>query len=251
MPVKIGDPAGSKAAQQAKLLAQQAQKQAKARQLAQQAQKRAQEEAARQSAPQPSNGRVIAPAAPAPYVPPNNSPILNGGGWYQAPAAAPAPAPTPIQNIPSAPVEPEKPKFTMESGNGEIAAVDSTFRDQESAYKENLAKFVADIKRRKGTLQRDSKQSLDGISKNRTLGLTGVAEDFAARGMGQSGLFVDSRSKADQAYNKQYNSVKEAQTDGEAELGFAWGKEESDNTARIQAAKRDALYRLQLNNNLV
>ena len=157
----------------------------------------------------------------------------------------------PAQNIAAAPAAPARPTYSMSDSNERIAQVDGTFLDQESAYNTSLEKFVADIARRKKSLQADTKTSKEGIERNRTLGMTGIGEDFAARGLGHSGLFVDASEKGQQAYDRQRDSVIKAETDGINELNFSESKERSDTANRIQAAKRDALYRLQLNNNLV
>lgn len=161
-----------------------------------------------------------------------------GGGNFSNPAA----------NI--IPAQPPAPSYSMSDSNGTIAQADSTFSDQESAYNEALKKVLANITHRRQALDRDTKQSKAGIEKNRVLGMTGVGEDFAARGLGHSGLFVDARAKAEDAYGRQASSVESAFADGTEELNFNENKERSDTAARVQAAKRDALYRLQMNNNL-
>lgn len=192
-----------------------------------------------------ANVQFPAPA-PAPYQQNMSSwapaPTYNSGGgnYGGGGGSAPIPAPAPPQET-----------YSMNDANDRIAGVDSTFRDQESQYNEALAKVVANLGKRRDGLERDSKRSREGISKNRNLGLTGLGEDFAARGLGNSGLYVDATEKAKGAYQQQDDSVVSALADGKEELGFTETKERSDTTARIQQAKRDALYRLQMNNNLV
>lgn len=141
--------------------------------------------------------------------------------------------------------------YSMDDPNDRIAQADSTFRGQESLYNESLKKFLADITRRKQTLEKDTNQAREGIGRNRELGLTGMGEDFAARGLGHSGLWVDAQKKGMDSYTRQDNNVLDAKTTGDADLEFSASKETADNGARVQAAKRDALYRLSLKNNLV
>lgn len=172
----------------------------------------------------------------------------SGGGGFSLPAgpaySAPAPAPAPIP-------EPPRETYSLSDPNSRIAGVDSTFRDQESMYNESLKKFIADIGRRRDTLKSDTTKAQEGVARNKDLGLKGIGEDFASRGLGYSGLFADASQKGTEAYERQNTSLIDAQTTGLGDLSFTENKEKSDNTARIQAAKRDALYRLQLKNNLV
>lgn len=161
-----------------------------------------------------------------------------GAGNFSLPANT-APAPPPAET------------YSMDDPNSRIASVDSTFRDQESMYNEQMTKFIEDIARRRGTLISDTDKAEEGVARNREIGMTGIGEDFAARGLGHSGLFINAAEKGTEAYDRQNNSLLDAETSGLGDLAFTESKEKSDNTARIQAAKRDALYRLQLKNQLV
>lgn len=167
-----------------------------------------------------------------------------GGVGTGGNAGAPIPAPAP-------PPAPPKETYSMSDKNSRIASVDSTFRDQESLYNQNLEKFIADIGRRRKTLIYDTDRAEEGVARNKNIGLTGVGEDFASRGLGHSGLFVDASEKGRQAYDRQKTSLLDAEANGLGDMLTAETKEKTDNAARIQAAKRDALYRLQLKNNLV
>lgn len=141
--------------------------------------------------------------------------------------------------------------YSISDPNGRIAQVDSTFRDQEESYNEGLKKFLADIDLKRKGLTRDTDTARAGVSRNREMGLTGINEDFAARGLGHSGLLIDAKRRGEDSYTRQDDALTNALTDGTNDLNFAAEKEQASTASRIQAAKRDALYRLQLNNNLV
>lgn len=131
--------------------------------------------------------------------------------------------------------------------------VDSIFTDQQSAYANALKKFVADNDRQKENLQLDANTATQGIQRNRTLGLTGMSEDFAARGLSNSGMFVDQRGQASDQYARQKNNVVTGAANGVADLDFRRAKYDAENGAggtNIQAARREAYARLAAAQNL-
>lgn len=175
------------------------------------------------------------PPAPVNYAPQQVYQPANFAPANFAPQAAAAPAPPP---------EPPKPSWSMANSNKEIGQVDSTFRDQEAAFNEALQKYIADYNADKSGVERDSKTALEGIGRNRQIGLTGVQEDFAARGLSNSGLRVDAWKKGNQQYDSQEQNIETSKTDNIRRLDFGKGKYEAETKAKVQEAKRDALARL-------
>lgn len=198
------------------------------------------------------NGSIPAPIQRQPtpaYIPPAPSfvpqapaaPQWNPGSTMGNPGAPMTGFSAPAAPMP---VEPPKPTWSMANSNKEIGQVDSTFRDQEAAFLEALQKYIADNTADQGRVERDTDVAEAGIARNRNLGLTGLNEDFAARGLTYSGLRVDARGKADQQYDRQLDNVTNSEADSLRSLKFNRGKYEAENKANIQAAKRDALARL-------
>lgn len=182
----------------------------------------------------PATNPYIAPPAPA-YNPP--APSYGGGFGGGGGNAAPAP-----QNF----GPPEPPKQTPED-IGKLAEVDSAFMDQKSAYANALKKYVEDYTRQKGGLELDANTALTGIERNTEVGLTGLSEDFAARGLANSGMFTDSRDKAVDQYGKQKANVTTGLTNSLGDLNFRKAKyeaENGENGTNIQAARREAYARL-------
>lgn len=136
---------------------------------------------------------------------------------------------------------------------GAAADVDSTFMDQKSMYANALKKYMEDYDRQDKTLERDAATAQTGIGRNREIGLTGMSEDFASRGLANSGMFVDSLDKADTQYDKQAENVTQGLTNAKGDLAFRAAKyqaENGENGTNIQAARREAYARLAAAQNL-
>ena len=174
-------------------------------------------------------GNIGGYPAPAP-----SGPIGGGsfGGGDMGGGIASAPAPRPMQYS----------EFT-----DDMAATDSTFMDQKSAYANALKKFIEDNDRQSKILDADAGTAKAGIARNRTAGLTSLGEDFASRGMVNSGLYTNEQGKASQQYQKQDDQVTTGLKNAKDDLGFRRAKyeaENGENGTNIQAARREAFARL-------
>jgi hypothetical protein len=133
------------------------------------------------------------------------------------------------------------------------AEVDSTFVDQKSMYANALTKYIEDADRQEKGLNLDAKTAKEGIGRNRTVGLTGLSEDFAARGLANSGMFTDNLDRADDQYDKQEENVGTGLTNALGDLNFRKSKfisENGENGTNVQAARREAYARLAAAQNL-
>lgn len=129
----------------------------------------------------------------------------------------------------------------------DMAATDSVFTDQKSAYANALKKFIEDNQRQQGILNQDASTAQAGIKRNRTNGLTGLSEDFASRGLSNSGMFSQELETADNQYDKQGEQVAFGLKNATDDLGFRKAKyeqENGENGTNIQAARREAFARL-------
>lgn len=204
--------------------------------------------------PPPYQAPYVSPAQGTPYADPGyyNPGIASGGGGQ---AAAPAAPPKP-------PPPPPKPKrigaggfASKYKGNDKgLALVDSTFQDQSSSFAKVLKEYMADYTRQNGDLVRDEATAQKGIASNMKNGLTSQAEDFFARGLGNSGMFGSEQTEAEQRYKDQSTNVGQALTSSKNDLNFRKAKFEGENGANgsnVQAARREAYNRLALKENLV
>lgn len=200
------------------------------------------------------------PATPIQYGFPANA----GGGGYDPGQSISAPV------APPAPVMPD-----YQSWNDDmVAGGDSAFGEQRSLYANKLKKYIEDYTNQVGNdtygknyngegflgewskgngggrMGADYRLANQGLARNRELGLTNVAEDFAARGMANSGLYANSFQKAIEGYNRQKQGLDSATSNQISDLSTKRANFESDNTANVQAARRDAIGRLMQNFNL-
>jgi hypothetical protein len=191
-------------------------------------------------------------------------PANAGGGGFDPGQGVSAPI------APPAPVMPDYNSWNED----QVAAGDSAFADQRSLYSNKLKKYIEDYTNQVGDnaygKQFENGQGLDewskgtgggrmgadyrlanqGLGRNRELGLTNVAEDFASRGMANSGLYANSFQKAIEGYNRQKQGLDSATSNQISDLSTKRANFETDNTANIQAARRDAIGRMMQNFNL-
>jgi len=190
-------------------------------------------------------------AAPAPYIAPvkNYTPYVaptntrqasfGGGGGGMATNQGGVPA------APAPPPPPPKPPIDYSTySDDQLAGVDSPFMDQKAMFKNALDKFLLEDTRQRGEIGRDRDTAIAGIDRNEVSGLTSMNEDFAARGLGKSGLRLGAIGEATEAYGRQRTNVRDGFTKSEGDLNARKEKMGSDTTNSIAAARREAYARL-------
>jgi hypothetical protein len=212
------------------------------------------------NSPVPSSGTPLRAPAPAPYVAPAPAPAINynqpayigsgygpaqvkqnyygGGGATGATAQAAAPV---------APPAPPKPPINYEevyNTDDKVAGVDSTFNEQRAMFKNALDKYLLEDQRQVKDVNRDATTALEGIGRNEVNGLTSMNEDFAARGLGRSGMRLGAIGEATDQYGRQKTNVREGLTKSLGDLNARKEKMNSDTTNSIAAARREAYARL-------
>lgn len=210
---------------------------------------------------QPIQQQTYQPSTPISYGLPANA----GGGGYDPGQAISAPI------APPAPVMPNYDSWN----DDQVAGGDTAFGEQRSLYANKLKKYVEDFTNQvgdnaygkqfgengqglddwsKGTgggrMGADYRLANAGLGRNREMGLTNVAEDFASRGMSNSGLYANSFQKAIEGYNRQKQGLDSATSGQISDLSTKRANFETDNTANTQAARRDAIGRMMQKFNL-
>jgi hypothetical protein len=206
-----------------------------------------------------SYARPAVYTAPSPIAQPNWNPAPQqnalaggGGGGGAAAASMAAPAAPPRINYGGA-------EYLNGSKDSEL---DGTFHDQASMYASKLKKYVADyeaqagknaygqdaasfdMKNLGGSMGVDHTNAQQGIARNKDQGLRGLSEDFANRGMINSGLYGRDFDVSRDQYDRQGQNLDQGTRNQLQTLGFNRGNQETDNVAQIGAARRDALNRL-------
>jgi hypothetical protein len=129
----------------------------------------------------------------------------------------------------------------------QLAQVDSAFMDQKSLYADLLKKYLADYDVQKSGVEKDAATAIQGVDLNQNRGLTSLNEDFAARGLGRSGLQAKEHGDATTAYGRQRSNITTGKDRSIGDLNFRKSKYESENGengSNLQAARREAYARL-------
>jgi hypothetical protein len=181
-----------------------------------------------------------APAAytPAPAYAPAPAPYSgggfsgSGGGFAPAgggfePMAAPAPPPPPRQ-----------------LNEGEWLAGDADYKDQNNEYDRALSEFGRRIAAKKKNFNDDAALSKAATLKNQDTTLGANGEDFAARGLGYSGLFADRQRKTRDSFANQQTNIETNKNRNNANADEEHGDYKSENQLSRGNAKRQALARM-------
>lgn len=129
----------------------------------------------------------------------------------------------------------------------QLAQVDSAFMDQKSLYADLLKKYLADYDVQKSGVEKDASTAIDGVNLNQSRGLTSLNEDFAARGLGRSGLQAKEHGDATTAYGRQRSNITTGMDRSIGDLNFRKSKyvsENGENGSNLQTARREAYARL-------
>lgn len=153
----------------------------------------------------------------------------SGGGISTFSAAAPAY------------VEPPAPKPPTEK---EWLAGDSAYNDQLSEYDRALQEYLARIAAKESEVNQDASIALQSNARNQSMGLNNNAEDFAARGMINSGLFVNSAEQLNDRYGESRSAI---ETNKGRQLGSLTDERDTyrrENELGRGNARRQALQRM-------
>ena len=189
-----------------------------------------------------ANAPVYQPRQPA-YQPP---PV------YQQPVYNPPPA-TPSFGIGApttggyggapAPAPQAKPVIS----EGDWLAGDSEYQDQLTQYGTALTDFLARLTKQKTDFTQDYEVAKQGLDRNEANGLQNLGEDFTSRGLANSGLFADSRRKAQENFTNQRTGMTTARD--RALSDFTSQETDKRNSTKMAQdnAKKSSLSRLAMN----
>lgn len=174
-----------------------------------------------------ANRQAAARRATAPARPTNSGRYATRGGRVAAP---PPPAnPGPIQ-----PVAPDIGTFLNQ---------DTDYQQQLRDFGNALTQFLADVGRRRGSLESDYNQSQKAMNDQKVIDLNNLEADYGSRGILRSGLY----GKAVGDYNTEFNNRMTDLTNKEKEalgqLDQETGRFKSQQELQQQAAKEAAIRR--------
>jgi hypothetical protein len=120
---------------------------------------------------------------------------------------------------------------------------DSAYQQAVSGGKRTLADYIADITRRKGEATTQYNNTVDSMGRDRTTQLDQLRQEYASRGLINSGLFGQKEGEFQQQYNDQLNALGQQQSGLLADLLSQQNNYKREYDLAVQQAKQEALAR--------
>lgn len=152
----------------------------------------------------------------------NRSRSGGGNGGFNP---TPAPKPRPIPSI------------------NAFLAGDSTYQGALSGQKRTLADYLSELARRRTEAGTQYNQTRSSMMHDRDQQLSDLKDEFASRGLIQSGLYADEQGKFQKQFTDQLNALGQQQNGLLADLLSQQNNYQRENDLALQQAKQEALAR--------
>lgn len=197
---------------------------------------------------------------------PNVAAVDSGGGSYDArqqaiqnrreQASVPPPQPQYRPATPPAAVSPSytgqyvRPQAPPAATNpGPIQSIeaylggDTGYQSQMRSFQQALQDFLADVTRRRGTLETDYGTSQKAMNDQREMDLDKIKDDYGARGLGRSGLYADAVGDYNTEFGTRMSELERRQKEALGGLAQEEGNYKSQQELKTQQAKEQAIAR--------
>lgn len=168
-------------------------------------------------------------APPQPQYRPSTPPAAvspSYTGQYVRPQAPPAATnPGPIQSI------------------EQYLGGDTGYQQQIRSFNQALQDFLADVTRRRGTLETDYGTSQKAMNDQREMDLDKIKDDYGARGLGRSGLYADAVGDYETEFGTRMSELERRQKEALAGLTQEEGNYKSQQELKKQQAREQAIAR--------
>jgi|SRR5882724_1739346 len=135
-----------------------------------------------------------------------------------------------------------KPAITVPSLAAYLGT-DSTYQNALSGGKRTLADFISELNRKRGEATTQYTQTGANMERDRTQQLSDLRDEFASRGLIQSGLYGQEEGKFQQQFTDQRTALDQQQTGLLADLMSQQKNYQREQDLAMQAAKQEALNR--------
>lgn len=190
-------------------------------------------------APIPNYVPQYSPPAPG-YAPPANTNWGGGGSTAGFGGGGNAMANPGASGAGSAPSTPA-PKPMSES---DWLAGDTEYQNELTGYDNTLKDFLARIATQENDFTTDFGTAMKGFGRNRDRSMLNLGEDFTSRGLANSGMFADSRTKANAQFEDQENGLELSKTRGLADFGTQRSDKKRSTETQKGNARRSSLARM-------
>jgi hypothetical protein len=124
-------------------------------------------------------------------------------------------------------------------------ARDADYQDQQRSFSRALSDFTADYTRKRGKVTGDYQSGVKSMGEQRVKDLQDIMNDFAARGLLQSGLYGQRQSDYEKQYQQNLSDLTRQETSSLSDLDsektqFTRQQQLAKETARKEAARRRA-----------
>lgn len=136
------------------------------------------------------------------------------------------------------PIKPPKPPSLAD-----FLGKDSTYMQQKSALDKAKADYLAQQNKSKTNYQTSYATDLDTLKTNRTNALGELENDFAGRGLMNSGLYADSLSTANNDWDKRTSALEQARAQFLESLAGDFSNFSQEQVLTLQRAQQEAAAR--------
>jgi hypothetical protein len=126
---------------------------------------------------------------------------------------------------------------------GSYLGTDSMYQQAVRGGKKSLADFLSETGRRRGEAGTQFNQTKASMERDRLQQLNDLRQEFASRGLIQSGLFGEENGKFEQQFTEQSNALQQQQAALLADLLSQEKNYRRENDLALEAAKQEALLR--------
>ena len=120
---------------------------------------------------------------------------------------------------------------------------DSVYQGAVRGGKRSLADFISEMNRRRGEAGTQFNQTKASMERDRTQQLEALRDEFASRGLIQSGLYGEEQGRFQEQFNTQMTSLGQQQAALLADLLSQQKNYQRENDLALEAAKQEALQR--------
>lgn len=136
-----------------------------------------------------------------------------------------------------------KPKLPVVPSINSYLGTDSTYQQALTGGKRTLADYLSEIARRRGEAGTQYNQTVSNMNNDRTQQLDDIRQEFASRGLINSGLFGQEQGKFQQQFTDQLNALGQQQSGLLSDLLSQEKNYKRENDLALQQAKQEALAR--------
>lgn len=126
---------------------------------------------------------------------------------------------------------------------GKYLGTDSVYQQAVRGGKRSLADFLSDLGRRRGEAGTQYNQTTANMERDRTQQLADMKDEFASRGLINSGLYGEEQGKFQTQFMTQMNALKQQQAALLADLLSQQTNYKRESDLALEAAKQEALAR--------